>query len=257
VKNIGEATGRTPALGPEIIILGHPSADDVTKAFEAVDTWGLPRWAVVIIGANLVPVWVEALQADELTMTAIPRVIRSAIEQRALRREVARARGDLLSIGSRVSHDLRTEVAGVLVNTELLKDVLLKEKPALASLTEPIFESVDALGKIIERLSFLAKVSVRGPAKKQFDMGHAVLRALQRMDSQIHRRRASMVQPNFWPKVNGEAATLEKVWCDLLANALTHARDQPRIDSGLVTTGSASHPRAGRSCSIPFTSCTG
>jgi signal transduction histidine kinase len=181
-----------------------------------------------------VPGWVEALSVDELTMTSIPRVFCSAIEHRALRREIARARGDLLSIGSRIAHDLRTEATGILTSTELLRDVLSKERPALASLTEPIVEGVDALGKIIERLSYVARVSVRGAAKKQFDMGHTVLRALQRMDNEIQRRRASMIQPNFWPKVNGEAASLEKVWCDLLANALTHARDQPRIELGWI-----------------------
>jgi K+-sensing histidine kinase KdpD len=232
VKNIGEAMGRRPAVGPEIIVLGHPNQDEVNMAFDAVDPLGLPRWAVVIVGVNPVAGWVEALPVNELTMTSVPRVFGSAIEHRALRREIARARGDLLSIGSRVSHDLRTEVAGILTSTELLKDVLSKEKQAIAGLTEPIVESVDALGRIIERLSYLARVSVRGAAKKQVDMGHTVLRALQRMDNEIQRRRASMIQPNFWPKVNGEAASLEKVWCDLLANALTHARDQPRIELG-------------------------
>jgi signal transduction histidine kinase len=234
VKNIGEALVRRPALGPEIIVLGHPNQEDVTRAFEAVDGLGLPRWAVVIIGLNPVPGWVEALPVGELTMTSVPRVFGSAIEHWALRREIARARGDLLSIGSRIAHDLRSEAAGILTSTELLKDVLSKEKQALASMTTPILEGVDALGKIVERLSFLARISVRGAAKKQFDMGHTVLRALQRMDTEIQRRRASMIQPNFWPKVNGEAASLEKVWCDLLANALTHARDQPRIELGWI-----------------------
>jgi signal transduction histidine kinase len=233
-KSLGEALGRTPSPGPEIVVLGRRSPEDVTIAIEAVDAWGLPRWAVILIGTNPVASWVETLSAEELAGPAIPHVFRSAIEQRALRREIARARGDLLAIGSRVSHDMRTEVAGILTNTELLRELLSKERPALRNLTEPILESVDALGKIIGRLSFLAKASVRGAAKKQFDMGHAVLRALQRMDSEIQRRRASMVQPNFWPKVSGEADSIEKVWCDLLANALTHARDQPRIELGWI-----------------------
>ena len=43
-----------------------------------------------------------------------------------------------------------------------------------------------------------------------------------------------MAQPNFWPKVYGEADSIEKVWCDLLANALSHARDQPRIELGWI-----------------------
>lgn len=234
VKSLGEALARRPAQGPEVVVLGRASPEEVANALEAADIWGLPRWAVILLGANPVAKWVETISHEDMTGPVIRHVFRSAIEQLSLRREIARARGDLLAIGSRVSHDLRAEVAGVLTTAELLRELLAKERPALASLLEPIFESVDGLGKIIERLSFLAKVSVRGPAKKQFDMGHTVLRALQRMDSEIQRRKAFMAQPNFWPKVNGEADSIEKVWCDLLANALTHARDQPRIELGWV-----------------------
>jgi light-regulated signal transduction histidine kinase (bacteriophytochrome) len=233
-KNMTEALGRKPALGQEVIVLGRPDPDEVIKAVEAVDAFGLPRWAIVLLGANPVINWVETLSPEELTGPTVPHVLRSAVAQHALKREVARADGYLLAIGSRVCHDLRAEVAGVLTSTELLREILSKEKAALGSLTEPIFDSVDALGRIIERLSFIATVSVRGVAKKQFDMGHAVLRSLQRMDSEIHKKGASMVQPNFWPKVNGEVACIEKVWCDLLANALSYARDQPRIELGWI-----------------------
>ena len=233
-RNIGEALERGPATRQEVILLGRPKPEEVTLALDAVDLVGLPRWAVVVFGANPVSNWVETLSADELTGSIVSRVFRSAIEHHALRRNIARIQGDLLSIGSRVSHEMRVEVAGILSNTELLREVHSRERSPLAGLTEPIFESVDSLGNTIERLGFLAKASVKGAAKRQLDMGHVVLRALQRMDAQIRKRRASMVQPNFWPKVFGEAAYLEKVWCDLLANALTHARDQPRIQLGWI-----------------------
>jgi signal transduction histidine kinase len=234
VKNLGEAAARRPAAVQEVVVLSRASPEDVTNAIDAVDQWGLPRWAVILLGANPVVRWVETLSPEELAGPTVPHVLRSAIEHHALRREIARARGDLLAIGSRVSHDLRAEVAGILTTAELLREILSKERSAIGDLLEPIFESVDALGKIIERLSLLARVSVRSASKKQFDMGHTVLRAVQRMDPEIKRRKAQMAQPNFWPKVYGEADCIERVWCDLLANALTHARDQPRIELGWI-----------------------
>lgn len=231
-RNVGEVLGRRPGPGSEVVVLGRPNPDDVTKVVEAVDMLGLPRLAVILIGTNPVANFVEALSPDELTEPVIAHVLRSSIEQHALRREIARARGDLLAISSRVAHDLRAELAGIFTTSELMREVLRKESPPVADLVEPIFESVGALGIIIERLSFLARVSANGAAKKQFDMGHVVLRALQRMDAEILRRKASMVQPNFWPKVAGEATCVEKIWCDLLANALIHARHEPRIELG-------------------------
>jgi signal transduction histidine kinase len=234
-SNVGEALGRGPSAGPELLVLDHPRPDDVTRILQAVDSGGLPRWAVVLLDTNPVANWVEVLPSEELTVPMIRRVFRSAIEQHALRREIARARGDLHAIGSRVAHDLRTEVASILTNSELLREVISKDKPPLSDIMEPIFGSVDALGKIIERLSFMAMVSARGAAKKQLDMGHVVGRALQRMESEILRRKASMIQPDFWPTVSGEAAWIEKIWCDLLTNALIHSSGPARIELGWLS----------------------
>lgn len=231
-KDIIEALVRRPMAASEVVVLCRPKPEDVSNALDAVDPMGLPRWAIVLLGTNPVSNWVETLSVDEVTASLVARAVRSAIEQKILRREIARAKGDKLTIGSRVSHDIRTELAGIRSNTELLRDVLSREAPQPAGPAEHVFDSVDALGRIIERLSFLMKASVRGVEKKQFEMGHVVLRAVQRMDPEIRRRGATVVQPNFWPKVNGDAASAEKVWSELLANALIHTREQPRIQLG-------------------------
>jgi K+-sensing histidine kinase KdpD len=231
-KDIIEALMRRPMTASEVVVLCRPKPEDVSNALDAVDPMGLPRWAIVLVGTNPVSNWVETLSVDELTASLVARAFRSAIEQKNLRREIARAKGDKLTIGSRVSHDIRTELAGIRSNAELMRDNLSRERPQPGSPAEHVFDSVDVLGRIIERLSFLMKASVRGVDKKQFEMGHVVLRAVQRVDPEIQRRRATIVQPNFWPKVNGDAASAERVWSELLGNALVHARDQPRIQLG-------------------------
>jgi K+-sensing histidine kinase KdpD len=232
--NVHEALARNPASGSEVLALFRPEPADVTTALGAVDTTDLPRWAVVVLGARTVPAGVEALTPEEWTGTVVAHAFRSAIAQLALRRELARARGDLLAIGSRMTHDLRTQVAGILSTCELLKEILADEEPSRAELTQPIFDSVDGLGKIIERLAFLAKASARGPVKKRMDMGDVVFRALQRMDREIARKNASLVQPAFWPEVVCEPAWVEKIWRNLVANALKHGREAPRIELGWV-----------------------
>ena len=230
--SLEEALARNPASGPEVLALSRPAPAEVAGALGAVDTLDLPRWAVVVLGARTTSAGVEALAAEEWTGSAVAHAFRSAVAQLALRRDLARARGDLLAIGSRMTHDLRTQVAGILSTCELMKEILSDEQPSRVELTQPIFDSVDGLGKIIERLAFLAKASARTPVRKRADMGDIVFRALQRLDGEIAMKNASLVQPAFWPEVTCEPGWTEKVWCNLVANSLKHGRDAPRIELG-------------------------
>lgn len=238
VKNVEEASTRKPAAKTELLVLASPSPLDVSQALDATDAAELPRWAVVVRSSNRAfPTEVETLSSEEWTVRAVRRSFRSALAQHALRRELVRARGDLLAIGSRVAHDMRTQVAGILATSELLREVLSDEEPSRAELTTPILESVDDLGKIIERLSFLTKTSVRETAKKPLDMSDIVFRALQRIDRQIVEKNASVVGPESWPNAAGEAAWIEKIWINLLTNSLTHGGDGLLIELGWTQEG--------------------
>lgn len=232
-KTTTEALAGSADMKMELLVLAHPNSGEVAKAREMTDAEGLPRWAIVVLGADAVSYeGVEALAPEEWSGPALPRALRSALAQHALRRELRRARGDLLAIGSRVTHDLCTEVAGILATSELLREILSDEQPSRAELTDPIFASVDGLGKIIERLSFLAKASATGPVKRSMDMGDAIFRALQRLDPLIQEKGVALVVPAAWPEVDGDMAWLEKIWINLVANALAHAGERPQIELG-------------------------
>jgi K+-sensing histidine kinase KdpD len=113
-----------------------------------------------------------------------------------------------------------------------LKEILVEAEPARTAIIQPIFDSIDTLEKIVVRLSFLTKASAHGAAKKPMDMGESVFRALQRMEGEISKKNASIVQPAFWPEVAGEAPWIETIWCNLVGNALKYGGERPRIELG-------------------------
>ena len=147
-----------------------------------------------------------------------------------LARENARLRGDLLTIAHRISHDLRTPLGGVIAASEALKEILADNEAA--ALVDSILGSTDEICKLIKRTSFITKASASPVAKEAVAMGLVVGGVLQQLESRSLKARATIIEPASWPKVNGVAAWLDAVWWNLLANALQHAGDAPKIELG-------------------------
>lgn len=147
-----------------------------------------------------------------------------------LRRENARLRGDLLSIATRVSHDLRSPLGGIVNTAELLREILLEKNPNDAPLTEPLFTAADELTKLISQIRILTKATADPKPKEWLKMGTVVFGALQRLESRILKKEAMVVEPEFWPEVNGVAEWLEFIWYNLLLNAIQHAGEKPHVE---------------------------
>lgn len=143
--------------------------------------------------------------------------------------EVARLRGDLLTIASRVSHDFRTPMGSIVTATEVLKDILLENNLPVA-LTQTVFDSVDELTHLLKQISFVTRATAEPIPKKLLPMDGVVAVALQRLESQILKRQAVVTRPDSWPRINGVAVWLEEVWWNFLMNALEHSVDKPRIE---------------------------
>src|SRR5580704_3014526 len=109
---------------PSILVLGEPADGDVTRALQARDSAGLPRWAVVVVQNGRPTPDAEAVASEDWTPSLAGRVLRSAAASNRLQREIASLRGDLLTFGLRIAHDLRTPLGGVAVSAETLKDAL-------------------------------------------------------------------------------------------------------------------------------------
>jgi K+-sensing histidine kinase KdpD len=63
-------------------------------------------------------------------------------------------------------------------------------------------------------------------------MKEAVNGAIHRLNGEITGKKASIVQPTEWPQVKAAKHWLEKIWLNLLTNALVHTGEAPRIELG-------------------------
>ena len=147
----------------------------------------LPRWAVVASGASPAVSFAEVVPTAEWAPRLLARVFRSSMERHLLRRDKERLLGDLLSVGVRVTHDLRTPLGGILSATEVLEEI--QGGPDAQSLSQPIVESAQDLVKIINQLSLVAKGSGKPGIHQPFSM-ESSSRARDGADGgEIHARR--------------------------------------------------------------------
>jgi len=235
VKSIGtldDAIASAPVADVDLLVLMRASADDVERALNVVDATELPRWAIVAVGTHPAPLGVQTILPAEWAGPVTSHAFHSAIAQHALRRELARVKGDLAVVGTRIAHDLRTQVASILATAELSKEVLHEIEPIKSELYQPILDSVDSLGKLIERVSFITRATARGAAKSACRMKEAVNGALARLAGEITLKNASLAQPAEWPEITASKQSLEKIWFNLISNALTHAGELPQIELG-------------------------
>lgn len=227
-----DALASSPIADTDLLVLCHPGRAIVERAMAALDSSGLPRWAVLSVDSQPAPLGAQNIAPEEWAGPVTSHAFRSAIAQHTLRRELARAQGDLTAIGVRLTHDLRTQVASILATAELTRELLQEIEPDQTELYQPIFDSVDSLGKLIERISFVTRASTAGTARTACDMKDAVNGALTRLNHEIVGKKASIVQPHDWPQVKAAKHWLEKIWLNLLTNALTHTGECPQIELG-------------------------
>ncbi len=221
----------------ELLVLTNPDPACVGKAVEAVDATGLRRWAVVVLGAAPAIEVAEVVCPEEWSEPLLARVFRSAAAQHRLTRQNERMRGDLRTWSSRISHDLRTPLGGILTAGEALKEMLEDQDPSSRELAKPLFTSVDELERLIERVAMLTKACANPVSKKSMAMGEPVWAVLQRQERQILRKNAVVTQPGSWPEVTAVSSWLEVVWGDLLGNAMQHGAALPRIELGWSRSG--------------------
>ena len=147
----------------------------------------------------------------------------------ALEVENARLRGDLLTVASRVSHDLRTPLGGIVTTAEVVQEILA-EKDLTTTMPKAILDSVDDMTRLIRQISFVTRATANPLPKKPLPMGSIVSVALQRLEKKIRKKNAVVVQPDSWPQVNGVVEWLEEIWWNFLDNALRHIPEKPRAE---------------------------
>ena len=223
LPSVAEALAR-PGQPAELLILFEPTAEELGQAVGGRDLSGLPRWAVVVLGeaprVSGFPAS-QALPREEWNTPAIGRVLRAALENHELAKENARLRGDLLTFGHRIAHDLRTPLGGITTTAEMLREIVAETNPEDAQLAQPILDSADELVKLIERMSFVAKLPAGREVPRRFSMEQAFWDAFQQIEGAALKAGATIAPlPREWPEVMGRPAWLQVVWRNLLQNAL-------------------------------------
>ena len=84
--------------------------------------------------------------------------------------ENARLHGDLLTISSRVSHDLRTPLGGIAATGQLLHEILA-ENNLPVSFTQSILDSVDDMTRLIKQISFVTRATAK-PLPRQVNQAN-------------------------------------------------------------------------------------
>jgi signal transduction histidine kinase len=144
----------------------------------------------------------------------------------------ARLRGDLLTVASRVSHDLRTPLNYIFTAGEAMKEILIEKEPAAAAMADSLLSSAEEITQLIKRVSFVLRASANPPEITTVSMSEPVFIALERLERHVLAKQATVVKPAAWPEVPGVASWLEIIWWNLVMNALTHGGQKSRIELG-------------------------
>lgn len=233
--SVDEAQKMQSAAEPELLVLFEPDPAALTRAVNTTDAWGLPRWSVVVLGNDAVEGGVDVaavLGWEDWNARWVAQVFRSAARWHGLKRENVRLHGDLSTIGRRINHDLRTPLGAINAACEAINEIMGSHAQEHAVFTQSIATSANELAQLLERVSALVKASAEPIPCGVVSMRDVVFDALQRLESSMLARRATITQPAAWPQVTGVAAWSEIVWYNLLANSLQHAQAAPQIELG-------------------------
>lgn len=233
LKDLDEFARASAGLDRGLVVIASGNAGQVAQAIHAADDSGLPRWAVVVMGETSPDEAAGFVPRGDWNVRSAAQVFRASLALHAARRENARLRGDLKTVATRFSHDVRSPVGAILTTCELMKE--LGDVPD-AALVRVITDSTDEISRLVERLTIVLRATADPKAGEMVDMGDLVFRALERIQYECHQKQASVVVPEKWPLVRGVARNLEVVWDCLLANAIKHGGESPRIRGGWMQT---------------------
>ncbi|MDB6168816.1 MAG: hypothetical protein JWM88_1680 [Verrucomicrobia bacterium] len=231
VPDVETALRRPASEGPEVLFLFEPGAAALAAAQAAADSSGAHRWAVIVVGAAGAATASVLLPPEDWDPARAGRAIRTALRIHEADRDNSRLRGDLSTLGRRISHDLRAPLSGIYSACDAINE-MSGSTGDVRVFTQTITSSADELVELIERVSFLLKTSAEPAQKEPALVGEIVFGTLQRLEKIILKTGAVVSQPTQWPVVSALPAALEIIWTDLLRNALQHGGPKPRVELG-------------------------
>jgi signal transduction histidine kinase len=232
VETVEEATNIVLGARTGLLVIGDASPAEVSRATESVDALNLPQFAVVVCGKGARHADAEVVSTESWSAGVLSHVFRLSVSRHVLRRENLRFRGDLVSIGTRIVHDLRAPLSGILMAAESLSEYLEGKAPGEVAGVRRILDSEEDLLKVVRQLALLTRAFAAQDVVRTFDMGTAVAAALERNEAEIVSGNHAVVKPSAWPGVSGDYGKIEIIWILLLENAARHGGEGCRIELG-------------------------
>ncbi len=220
-QTAAEAVKHRSTGSRELLVIAAADEACLGTAADGPDPCDLPRWAVVALG-RVDSELMESVPPEEWNVPLLSHVMRSAVQNAELVRDNARLRGDLKTVARRISHDLRTPLGCIHTSCELLKEVCDNDPEMTSSMLRIIRDSTHEIGQLIDRVSYVIRVSVDGTPCESVLMGGVVESVLEEMEPQISQTGAIIRRPRSWPEVLGAPDALGAVWSNLISNALKH-----------------------------------
>lgn len=219
-RTVAEAA-QLPGQGRQLLILGGTSEVDIGLAAQTLDSRDLPRWAVVHLGRDPSDL-VETVPPEEFTVRALARIFRSTLLQHELLRENLQLRGDLKTISRRINHDVRTPLGCIATVCTLLKDLPSPSSQSPEEVTKVVHDSVEEIGMLLDRVSFVLKASGDPLPSSPMAMGPVVEQVLQQLRPALEGAGMKIRQPAAWPEVPAVDIWIEFIWRNLIHNAVRH-----------------------------------
>ncbi|TDU69311.1 phospho-acceptor domain-containing protein [Prosthecobacter fusiformis] len=220
--NVDELLLNPVSSSKEFLVLIKPEMGEIELALKSTYGDGSARWPVVSLSDAVHSTGLDVIAPEDWHGRLLAQVFRAALQKHELVRENSRLRGDLLTVARRISHDLRTPLSGIFTTGELLKEILAEQSEEDAALTLPLFDSTQAVLRLIERVSHLIRATVDHKAKEPVEMGQIAWAARQGAEKTAMQRGIRMEEVSDWPEVAGVPSWLETIWASLLMNAVTH-----------------------------------
>lgn len=230
-STLAELLSRPAGDGSELLVLLSASAGELTKATDARDVRGLPRWPIVVRGGPPSAHYVS-VSADDWTAPILGQALSAAVALQHLTRENALLRGDLRTIARRLGHDLRSPLNCITTAGEAMKEPTDGPDAPRTIFANSINDSVDEVVGMVERVGFVLRATAAPVPLHRVSMEEVVWGALQRLEVRMSKARGKVIQPPAWPTVSGVAAWLDVIWFNLLSNSLQHGGPSPRIELG-------------------------
>lgn len=179
---------------------------------------------LVLLGSHPEEKGVYQVPDEDCNPRTLAKAFRVARTEFELRRKIRQLEGDLLTIGRRFNHDIRTPLGCIITATEDLEESLRANIVPILGVTRPIQDSTEDVFQLTQRICLLCQATALPGDLEPVDMAECFQTAADRLEHYAQEKGSRVISPRDWPAVLGRSDWLVVIWWNLLRNALQHSQ---------------------------------